>query len=321
MELFFLGTSSGVPTQQRNVSALVLKTAHARSWCLVDCGEATQHQLLRTSFSLMHLEVIFITHVHGDHCYGLPGLLASASMAGRTAVLKIVAPPGIETFVRTTLNVTAANLRYDIEFIPADGFIGSCLANKYAVSSSALSHRVPSYGYVFEEAYPRGQLNVDKLLKDRIAQGPVWGKLAQGENVASSNGTVLQADDYLFNGLKRRKIIIGGDNDSPERLCSAAKNADLLVHEATYTQAVQDKVGPGPQHSSAASVAKFASEQKIPFLILTHFSARYHQKGKDGHSLKDIEDEAKKYYSQTVFLACDFDHYIVSSDGVTHHNS
>ncbi|WP_444997439.1 MBL fold metallo-hydrolase [Aliikangiella sp. IMCC44359] len=99
MELIFLGTSSGVPTKNRNVSGLAIKMQKNKHWYLVDCGEATQHQILHTKLSIKYLEAIFITHVHGDHCYGLPGLLASMSMAGKTEMLTIVAPKNIEKMI------------------------------------------------------------------------------------------------------------------------------------------------------------------------------------------------------------------------------
>lgn len=118
MDLIFLGTSSGTPTKQRNVTGLALAADSGKAWYLVDCGEATQHQLLHTPLSLNGLRAIFITHVHGDHCYGLPGLLASAAMAGRKDPLPIVAPKGIEAWIRATLELTAVFLPFALEFIP-----------------------------------------------------------------------------------------------------------------------------------------------------------------------------------------------------------
>src|SRR5690606_26719888 len=110
MNLIFLGTSAGMPTKFRNVTALAVQEDTGRAWYLVDCGEATQHQILRTKLSLNRLAAIFITHVHGDHCYGLPGLLASTGMSGRTEPLVIVAPAGIEDWINSTLQLTSLHL-------------------------------------------------------------------------------------------------------------------------------------------------------------------------------------------------------------------
>ena len=115
----FLGTSSGTPTKQRNVSGLALQESKGRGWYLIDCGEATQHQLLHTKLSLNTLKGIFITHVHGDHCYGLPGLLGSAGMTGRTEPLTIVAPAGIREWIEATQRFTEFHLSFELNFVSA----------------------------------------------------------------------------------------------------------------------------------------------------------------------------------------------------------
>ncbi|MFW5824524.1 MAG: MBL fold metallo-hydrolase, partial [Marinobacter sp.] len=120
MELTFLGTSAGTPTRARNVTALALRHGGPRHWYLIDCGEGTQHQLLRTRLSVMQLQAIFITHVHGDHTFGLPGLLSSASMAGRTEPLPIIGPPQLEPFIGTALASTDSSLGFELEFINAE---------------------------------------------------------------------------------------------------------------------------------------------------------------------------------------------------------
>ena len=103
MKLTFLGTSAGLPTRERNVSSLALAMDDNKRWYMVDCGEATQHQLLRCRYTLKHLKAIFITHLHGDHIFGLPGLLSSAAMSGRTELLTICAPSGLESFIQVAL--------------------------------------------------------------------------------------------------------------------------------------------------------------------------------------------------------------------------
>jgi ribonuclease Z len=178
-----------------------------------------------------------------------------------------------------------------------------------------LSHRVPSYAYSFTEKTVERKLDADKLKKAGVPRGPLWGQLQQGQDAQLPGGRVLHANEYLLPPRKRRKIIIGGDNDRPELLAAEARDADVLVHEATYTEAILHKVGPGPQHSSAMQVARFAAGANIPNLVLTHFSPRYQQEG-GGLSMADIEAEARAAYKGRLFLADDLDRYALDRQGV-----
>lgn len=311
MKITFLGTSSGMPTLQRNVTAAALSPAQGKRWYLIDCGEATQHQLLRTALSMLHLRAVFITHVHGDHCYGLPGLLASAATVGRTEPLDIIAPTGIREFIEAVCRHTLLALPYRLRFHATED-LQTFTAEDFAVSSLAISHRVPSYAYVFDEHPSAGRLNVEKLEASGLPRGRLWGQLQRGEDVRLEDGRLLRAKEYLL-PVKSRRVIIGGDNDTPSLLTAAAARADLLVHEATYTAAVANDVEPGPQHSSAESVAAFAQKIKIPNLILTHFSKRYHQSPQS--NLDELEQEAAAHYKGNLFLANDFDVFTVQQDG------
>ncbi len=315
-EFIFLGTSAGVPTLQRNVSALVLKYQNRKPWCLIDCGEGTQHQLLRTSHSLVNLSAILVTHVHGDHSYGLPGLIASAAIAGRRQPLRIVAPPEIEDFVRHTMHCTDMHITYDLGFEHLEAGRNYDLEGDFSVRTHALSHRVPSFAFEFNEAITADRLDTDKLKQAAIPQGPLWGKLARREDVVLGDGRRLRACDYILPPRRAAKAVIAGDNDTPGLLSEAVAGADVLIHEATYTQAVSDHVGPGPQHSSAAQVAEFAARTAVPNLVLTHFSARYHHPAQNkAHSIADLAAEARAHYSGSLFLANDLDHFVLRQDG------
>ena len=318
MELQFLGTSSGTPTRSRNLSALALRAEASRQWCLIDCGEATQHRILRTSLSLMTLRAIFITHIHGDHCYGLPGVLASAGMLNRTEALCIVGPPSIGRFIGCVLETTELRLPYPLQFISVEALADTQPLPDLEVRATALSHRVPSYAYSFCEKAVEGKLDVDKLRRDAVPAGPGWGQIQQGRDLTLADGRKVQARDYLLAPRKPRKIIVGGDNDSPALLAAEAAGADVLVHESTYTEAGLNKVGPGPQHSSAAAVARFASEAGIPNLVLTHFSPRYQEPDAartGAPTLGDIEAEARASYQGNLFLASDLERYGLDRQG------
>ncbi|GAB3438763.1 ribonuclease Z [Massilia solisilvae] len=314
MELEFLGTSSGTPTKTRNVSALALRSPLAARWYLVDCGEGTQHRLLHTSLSLMGLRAIFITHVHGDHCYGLPGLLASAGLLNRTDELLLVGPAAIAAFVQGVMETTQLALPYPVAFLPVEQGIPDGLLPDFEVRVTALSHRVPSYAYTFIESKLERKLDAGRLRADGVPRGPAWGELQRGGDVMLPDGRVLRAQDYLQAPRKPRKIIVGGDNDTPELLADQAGGADVLVHEATYTEDILEKVGPAPQHSTARRTARFAADANIPNLVLTHFSPRYQQHN-GPQTIADVEREARAAYRGNLFLANDLDRFSLDRQG------
>jgi ribonuclease Z len=314
MNLTFLGTSAGTPTKLRNVTGLALEHGDPRSWYLIDCGEGTQHQLLHTRYSLPKLKAIFITHVHGDHSYGLPGLLASASMAGRTEPLPIIAPKPLQAFIETAITAADSALNYDLIFteVGASDFVWEDEA--VHVTTVPLSHRVPCYAYVFTENNLEKKLLTERLEADGIDAGPAWGRLQQGEDVTLDDGRTIRSEDYVAVMRKPRKIIVGGDNDKPELLRHACKDAHVLVHEATYTQEVSDRVGPAPQHSAAAQVARFADSVKLPHLVLTHFSSRYQFSHKSAPLIEEIEVEAKQFDRGNLHLAWDLAEFKLNKD-------
>ncbi|MGP9664975.1 MBL fold metallo-hydrolase, partial [Halomonas sp. AOP22-C1-8] len=167
MNLLFLGTSAGVPTKTRNVSGIALRESKGKGWYLIDCGEGTQHQILHTKLSFHSLKAIFITHVHGDHCYGLPGILASAGMGGRKAPLTIVAPAGIKVWLEATCEATQLCLPFALEFIDSNE-LPSVQFESIAITTHRLSHRAPSYAYGFTERKVDADLNIEKLTEKGI---------------------------------------------------------------------------------------------------------------------------------------------------------
>lgn len=312
MHLRFLGTSAGVPTKQRNVAGVALRESKGKGWYLVDCGEGTQHQVLRTKLSLYALKAILITHVHGDHCYGLPGLLASAAMSGRQAPLTLVAPTGIKTWLDATCAATGLHLPFDLTFICSDE-LPTLEFEHMTVATFRLSHRVPSYAYGITERHPAADLDIEKLTRQGIPRGPLWGQLKQGMAI-EFEGNTLKSQDYLVLRQPPRKVVIAGDNDQPELLTAACGGAQVLVHEATYTADMAqkaDEVG----HSDAQRVAAFAEKVQLPNLVLTHFSPRYQPGPEASPSIEDIRREAERFYSGSLYLARDFDEYSLDKTG------
>ena len=316
MEFTFLGTSAGTPTKSRNVTGLALSHGGPKHWYLIDCGEGTQHQLLRTHHSVMQLQAIFITHIHGDHTFGLPGLLSSASMLGRTAPLYLIAPRPVRTFVEAALGNSDSSLSFELKFVDSEAENFRWEDDSLSVTAVPLSHRVSCRAFVFTEKNLERELVRDRLEADGIEAGPAWGRLQKGHDVVLEDGRLVRCDDYTRISRRPRRVIVAGDNDQPELLSAECSGIQLVIHEATYTQEVSDRVGPWPQHSSAAQVARFAETEGIPNLVLTHFSSRYHLNPNASPHIGEIESEARGIYQGNLYLARDFAVYRLGKDGI-----
>jgi ribonuclease Z len=310
LKLTFLGTSSGAPTRQRNVSGLAVQTVLSPDWFLVDCGEGTQHRLLQTPLSLHDMAAVCITHVHGDHCYGLPGLLASAGMGNRSKPLKLIAPLPVWEWFQATRQLTDLHLPYNVEHVNIEARSLVYEAPGLRIERHVLRHRVPSHAYRVQVETQRVRLKVDALRATGLPPGPSWRALQNGEDVPF-NGAVLRSADFAETQIDTASAVLGGDNAEPALLRDACKGAQLLVHEATYTQDVLDKVGPGPMHSSARLLAEFAQSAEVPNLVLTHFSARHQNE----EGMAALMAETQVHYRANAFLAKDLDVYELDSTG------
>lgn len=283
MELIFLGTSAGVPTRSRNVTAMLLDLQHptrAGLW-LFDCGEGTQHQLLRTAWHPGKLDKIFITHLHGDHLFGLPGLLCSRSMAGIAHPLTIYGPQGIAEFVETTLRLSGSWTDYPLEVVE----IGEGLVFEdecYRVTARQLNHPVECYGYRIEEHDRPGALDAAALIADGVRPGPLFQRLKQGETVTLEDGRVVNGRDYLSPPQAGKKLAIFGDTAPCPSALLLAQGVDVAVHEATLETAMEEKAN-GRGHSSTRQAAQLARDAGVGKLIVTHVSSRYDARG--GESL------------------------------------
>lgn len=311
-KLTFLGTSAGTPTKRRNVTALAVQTCLNRDWWLIDCGEATQHRLQHIALTVNELAGICITHVHGDHSYGLPGLLASAAMSGRKRPLILIAPLAVKAWLEATMLHTELFLPFSLIHIDVAAVQKVHQEPGLTIERHALSHRTPSVGFRFDIENVKWKLDTAALRARGVEPGPTWGILQAGQDVRLDDGSVLAAADFRVARIARAALVIGGDNDTPALLGAACEDTQLLVHEATYTEAILQKVGPGPTHSSVQRVAQFATERGLPNLILTHFSPRYDNPA----GMAELEEEARQYYAGQLFLAQDFASYELDADGV-----
>ncbi|EAC2500331.1 ribonuclease Z [Listeria monocytogenes] len=293
MELVFLGTGAGVPSRGRNVTSIALSMLNERNaiW-LFDCGEATQHQIMRSQIKLSKLEKIFITHLHGDHIFGLPGLLSSRSFQGGESDLTIYGPVGITEYVETSLRLSGTRLTYKIIFNEIEP--GLIFDDKmFSITVDELDHGLRSFGYRIVEKDKPGALNADKLIDDGVEPGPIFQKIKKGETVTLADGSVINGKDYIDEPQKGKIISIFGDTKATASELELALNADVLVHEATF-EGDKEKLAGEYMHSTTLQAASLAKKANVKKLILTHISSRY-----DRDASKELLIEAQSVFENT----------------------
>ena len=305
MELQFLGTGAGVPAKMRNVSSIALKLLDERNeiW-LFDCGEATQQQILNTTIRPGKIKKIFITHLHGDHIFGLPGLLTSRSFQGGEDELIVYGPKGIKRFIDASISVSHSKLGYPLKVVEfeEDGVLFS--DQQFRVEAMKLEHGIPSYGFRITESDQIGELKAEELRAIGVPFGPVFGRLKRGEVVTLEDGRVIDGKDYVSEDIKGRVVVICGDTRFTPKSITLAQNANVLVHEATY-EADKEKTARQHFHSTSKQAATIAFEANVQQLYLTHISARYL-----GHQVSQLEQEARKVFPQTKVVK-DFDTFMI----------
>lgn len=297
MELQFLGTGAGVPAKHRNVTSIALKLLDERNevW-LFDCGEGTQMQILRTSIRPRKIEKIFITHLHGDHILGLPGLLSSRSFQGGDTPLEIYGPKGIETFIKTSLAVSQTRLGYALKFIELTEDQPIFEDQQFSVYTKKLDHGIDSFGYRVVEHDHKGELQVDKLKELAIPAGPIYGKLKKGETVTLDDGRTIDGKAFVGPDKKGRIVTILGDTRKTGNSVLLAQDSDVLVHESTFNKN-EKKMARNYYHSTTHQAAEIAKEAKTNKLLLTHISARYL-----GKAALELENEAKEIFPNTLIM-------------------
>ncbi|MEZ2604167.1 ribonuclease BN [Kluyvera intermedia] len=279
MQLTFLGTSAGVPTRTRNVTAMLLQLQHPTQpglW-LFDCGEGTQHQLLRTAFHPGKIERIFISHLHGDHLFGLPGLICSRSMAGNIQPLTIYGPQGLKEYVETSLRLSGSWTDFPLEIVEirAGNILDDGLRQ---VTAYPLDHPVECYGFRVEEHDKPGALDAKRLIEAGVPFGPLFQRLKAGESITLADGRTVNGADFLAPATPGKKIAIFGDTAPCESALEMARDVDLMVHEATLEAAMAEKAN-SRGHSSSEQTAQLAQSANVKQLIITHVSSRYDAEG------------------------------------------
>jgi ribonuclease Z len=295
MDLYFLGTNAGIPTLQRNVTSIALRLLEERrSIWMFDCGEGTQHQVLRSPLRLGKLEKIFITHLHGDHLFGLPGLLSSRGYQGGTSPLTVYGPPGLKAYLDISLSVSQSRIPYKIEIIEHTG--GLVFEDDgFKVEAGLLEHRIDSYGYRVTEKDSPGSLNTELLQSYGLRPGPLYGKLKKGEDVITDDGVQIRAADVVSEPKRGRIVTILGDTRPCSGALSLSRNADLVIHEATFAHDLAE-MAYQYHHSTAHQAAELAKEAGAGQLLLTHFSSRY----SSHEELIPLLEEAQVIFPETL---------------------
>jgi ribonuclease Z len=269
MKLTILGSSSALPTSGRYPSAHVLN-AHERLF-LIDCGEGTQMQLRKTRIRFAKINHIFISHLHGDHVFGLYGLLSTFSLMGRTNPIHLYAPENYDKMLKSHLSDFDINLSFEIDFIPLSGKDSvEILDDKYlTVSSFPLQHRIPSYGFLFMEK--KSERNLIKECIDKY-QIPLvrLPAIKKGEDFISPDGTVIKNEDLTLPPREQLSYAYCSDTRYFKRLASFVKGVSLLYHEATFDKSNQ-KLAKITGHSTTLDAAKTALEANAGTLVIGHF--------------------------------------------------
>ena len=302
MELQFLGTGAGMPSKMRNTSAVILNlSAEGEGYWLFDCGEATQHQILHTSLKPRKINKIFITHLHGDHIFGLPGLLSSRAFLGGDEPLDIYGPPGLREWLETTLRITKSHLNYVLRIHEIEeGVIFE--DENFRVIMNGLKHVIPCFGFRIEQKPLAGKLLIDKAVEAGVPKGPLLKQLKDGEDVTLEDGRIVLSRDVTGEPQEGFNIAILGDTSYCEAAIELAQDVDILVHEATFDMETGN-LAADYGHSTIADAARVASKAGAKTLIANHISARFMPS-----DIATLKEQGKTIFP-ALYIAEDFAQY------------
>ncbi len=299
MEILFLGTSAAVPSRYRSTSCIAVR--EGRDIVLLDCGEGAQRQLMVSPFSFMKVRAVLITHLHGDHVFGLPGLLQTMGLSGRTDPLLVCGPPGTAGFIGSCMSYTEGEAGYPLEIRELEGG-EEISAGAFSASCFRTDHGISSLGYVVRgPAYP-GRLDHAKALALGVRDGPDMARLKAGEAVGG-----VTPEMVVGSPSPGTAVAYTGDTKASSSIAEAVRGADVLVHEATYS-ASDAASAAEHNHSTSVQAAETAAAASVRCLIMTHISHRY-----DDRSV--LEAEAREVFPES-YAADDMDMFVVGRGSV-----
>ncbi|MFM7652130.1 MAG: ribonuclease Z [Vulcanococcus sp.] len=306
MQVTFLGTSSGVPTRARNVSAVALRLPQRAELWLFDCGEGTQHQFLRSELRVSQLSRIFITHMHGDHVFGLPGLLASLGLAGTCSGIDLYGPDPLREYLEGVLRTSSTRIGYPLRShrVKEAARSGALVLDDddITVRCAPLTHRVPAYAYRVDQKPRAGRLDVEQAKALGIPPGPIYAELKAGRSVTLDDGRIINGASLCGPERPGCSVVYCTDTVFCEAAVELAAGADLLIHESTFAHA-EAEMAFARQHSTSTMAAQTALAAGVKQLMLTHLSPRY----MPGNPVTpdDLLNEARAIFPATE-LAKDF---------------
>ena len=295
IRIIFLGTGAAVPTAQRSLSAVMVQRGTEQ--IMFDCGEAVQRQMICAKVGLNKKQKIFVTHMHGDHVLGLPGLLQTMALMDRKKSVDIYGPVGLAHFLDCLRETLQFGLTFlvNVHEISEAGII--CDEEDYLVEAERSNHAILSFSFAFVEKPRPGKFHPDKARALGVPQGEAWGKLQRGSEYVFPDGRVVKAEEVAGQPRKGRKIVYTGDTKPFDKFASFAIGADLVIHEATFDDTLFEKAEIDG-HSTPSQAAQEAKLANATSLVLTHISARYTET-----SL--LLEQATKIFPKTV-VAHDF---------------
>ncbi|WP_430402628.1 ribonuclease Z [Fluviicola sp.] len=299
-EVTILGSGAALPTSNRNPTSQYVQCNDRH--ILIDCGEGTQVQLRRNQVHIQKINHILISHLHGDHFFGLVGLLSTLHLLGRDKGLTIYGPEELEQIIRFQLEVGGARLGFELNFIPLNGKEHRLLFEDKLIEiwTFPLSHRVPTNGFLIKEKQKERKLNADRFEEAGLSLTLI-PKLKQGLDIELESGETIHADEYTYSAKPSKSYGYCSDTIFDERIVEYIRNVDVLYHEATF---LNDKLDRAKQtfHSTAEQAATIAKQAEVGKLLLGHLSARY--------------DTGLKHFEEASAV---FENVSVVEDGETYH--
>jgi len=295
IHVVFLGTAGSVPTLQRSLPAVLVQRGNEQF--MFDCGEGVQRQMLRAKTGFHKKMKIFISHMHGDHVLGLPGLLQTMALMDRQRKLEVYGPKGISDFLLCVKETLQFGLTFPVEIREINGAGVVCDEEEYTVSAVQSNHVVPSLAYALVEKPRPGKFHPKKAHALGVPKGELWSELQRGGEVTLSDGRIVRAEEVLGSPRKGRKIVYTGDTRPFDAFAEFAAGADLVIHDATLDDSLAEKAAVDG-HSTPSQAAEQALKAGAERLVLTHISARY-------PDAQVLLEQARKNFGNVV-LAEDF---------------
>lgn len=289
LRIIFLGTSASVPTDDRSLPSIIIQ--REGDILMFDCGEGTQRQMIRAGIGLNRKMIVFITHMHGDHILGLPGMIQTMSLLGRDKPLQIYGPSGIRDFMEAIIRTVRFWLSFPIMVNEVDLEGTVYKGEDYEVQAVFAEHSIQSLAYALIEKPRPGRFHPEKALALGVPKGPLWSMLQRGMEITLPDGRTIKPSDVLDPPRPGRKIVYSGDTRPSEKIIELARNADILIHEATLGDEFADKALE-EGHSTPSEAAQVALKANVKLLILTHISARYSDP-------KVLLEQARKIFPNT----------------------